>query len=389
MSDISRPHSHSHRRGRVVSLVAVVSTFALPFISCRDHSTRWSGKIEERDGIVVVENPASPIHRNAALSLEEELSIGREDAGEEYLFSDITGFDASDEGSIYVINWPDANVRVFDRNGLFLKTIGRKGQGPGEMEMPVYIQIGTGRDIFIFDYIGRGLYFNSDGEFLRQQHSLRTFMPVRMDSQGKIIGMEILAPPPLGGKVLKAYGTDLRPLFEIAKEEQGSKGIFDIGRPACYCAVKSDESIVWGDSKEYVLYVLDSEGRQIRRITKPYDPVPISNEDRESISKRYADAVRHGMKVEFRSHYPAFAGIFADDSGRILVKTYERSESDKDSFYFDVFDPEGRFYAKVPIKVNLDRLSVWKNGKLYTHEMDPEGFPNIKRYAVVWSDEIR
>ena len=157
MSDISRPHSHSHRRGRVVSLVAVVSTFALTFISCRDHSTRWGGKIEERDGIVVVENPASPIHRNAALSLEEELSIGREDAGEEYLFSDITGFDASDEGSIYVINRPDANVRVFDRNGLFLKTIGRKGQGPGEMEMPVYIQIGVGRDIFIFDYAGRGL----------------------------------------------------------------------------------------------------------------------------------------------------------------------------------------------------------------------------------------
>lgn len=390
MSDIWRPNSRSHRRGRVVSLVAVVSTFALPFISCRDHSTRWSGKIEERDGIVVVENPASPIHRNAALSLEEELSIGREDAGEEYLFSDIPGFDVSDEGRIYVINQPDANVRVFDRNGLFLKTIGRKGQGPGEMEMPVYIQIGVGRDIFIFDYMGyRGLYFNSAGEFLRQQPSLGTFMPVRMDSQGKIIGMEILAPPPLGGKVIKAYGPDLRPLFEIAKEEQGLKNVFDIGRPACYCVVKPDDSIVWGDSKEYILNVLDSEGRQIRRITKPYDPVPISNEDRESISKRYADAVRYGMKVEFRSHYPAFAGIFADDSGRILVKTYERSESDKDSFYFDVFDPEGRFYAKVPIKVNLDRLSVWKNGKLYAHEMDPEGFPNIKRYAVVWSDEIR
>jgi hypothetical protein len=390
MADIWRPNSHSHRRGRVVSLVAVVSTFALPFISCRDHSTRWGGKIEKRDGIVVVENPASPIHRNAALSLEEELSIGREDTGEEYLFSDISGLDADDEGRIYVINQPDANVRIFDKNGVFLKTFGRKGQGPGEMEMPVYIQIGAARDIFIFDYMGhRGLYFNSDGEFLRQQPCLRTFMPIRMDSQGKIIGMEILAPPPLGGKVLKAYGTDLRPLFEIAKEEQGSKGVFDIGRPACYCVVKPDDSIVWGDSKEYILNVLDSGGRQIRRITKPYDPVPISNEDRESINKRYADAVRHGMKVEFRSHYPAFAGIFADDSGRILVKTYEPSESDKDSFYFDVFDPEGRFYAKVPIKVNLDRLSVWKNGKLYTHEMDPEGFPNIKRYAVIWSDEIR
>jgi hypothetical protein len=337
-----------------------------------------------------VQNPAEPIYRNAVLTIKEDLSIGREDAEEQYLFSDITGLDVSDEGSIYVINRPDANVRIFDRNGLFLKTIGRKGQGPGEMEMPVYIQIGAGRDIFIFDYMGyRGLYFNSDGEFLRQQPSLGTFMPVRMDSKGKVIGMEVLAPPPLGGKVIRAYSSNLRPLFEIAKEEQGSKNVFDIGRPACYCVVKPDDSIVWGDSKEYILNVLDAEGRQTRRITKPYDPVPISNEDRESISKRYADAVRYGMKVEFRSHYPAFGGIFADDSGRIFVKTYERSESDKDSFCFDVFDPEGRFCARVPIKVTLDRYSVWKNGKLYTREMDAEGFPIIKRYKVVWDDEIR
>lgn len=134
MSDTWRPNSHSHQRGRFVSLVAIVSAFALPFISCRDHRTRWGGKIEEINGIVVVENPASPIHRHAALRLEEELSIGREDAGEEYLFSDISGLDADDEGRIYVINSPDANVRIFDKNGVFLKTFGRKGQGPGEID---------------------------------------------------------------------------------------------------------------------------------------------------------------------------------------------------------------------------------------------------------------
>jgi hypothetical protein len=258
------------------------------------------------------------------------------------------------------------------------------------MEMPVFIQLGAGRDIFIFDYMGfRGLYFNSDGVFLRQQPSRGAFMPVRMNSEGKMIGIEILAPPPLGGKIIRAYDTDLRPLFEIAKEEQGSKNVFDIGRPACYCVVKPDDSIAWGNSREYTLHILDSKGRQIRRITKPYDSVPISDEDRESISQRYSDAVRRGMKVEFRSHYPAFGGIFADDAGRILVKTYERSASDRDSFYYDVLDPEGRFCARVPIKVNLDRYSVWKNGKLYTHEMDPEGFPVIKRYEVVWDDEVR
>ena len=390
MSDKWRLGLHLHRKGRVISLVAVICILALLFINCREHSTRWGGKIQERDGIVVVQNPVDPVYRNAALSFSEELCIGREDAGEEHLFSEIGGLDVDDEGRIYVINSRDANVRIFDRDGVFLKAVGRKGQGPGEMEMPVFVQIEAGREIFIVDYSGqRGLFFTLDGMYLRQQPMLRPVLPIRRDSRGNLIGMEIPAPPPAGGRTIKAYGPDLRPLFEIAKEEPGEKAVFDIGRPTCYCAVRHDDSIVWGDSKEYVLHILDPEGRLIRTITKPHRSVPISREDQEMFRERYSDAIRAGMSIEFRSHFPAFSGIFADDRGRILVKTYERFEGGKNSFYFDVFDPEGRFSAKVPIMLNIDRHSVWKDGKLYTVETDPEGYPKIKKHNLIWSGEIR
>ena len=370
-------------------LAAVISICVLALLAnCRDRGARWAGKIQERDGIVVVENPADPIHRDAGLSLKEDLSIGRENAGDDYLFSDISGVDADDEGRIYVLDGSEANVRVFDRNGVFLKTIGRKGQGPGEMERPVYIQVVPGPEIFVVDYAGRGLFFALDGTFLRQQRNLRIIQPIRRDSRGNLIGMEILAPPPAGGKVIKAYGPDLRPLFDIEKEEQGTRRVFDVGRPGCYCAVTANDSIVWGDSKEYVLHVLDPGGRLVRRITKQQLSVPISSGDREMFRERYSDAVRRGMKVEFRSHFPAFAGIFADDAGRIFVKTYEHFGDGRENFYFDVFDPEGRYSAKVPMTANLDGQSVWKNGKLYTVETNSEGIPIIKRYAVSWSDEI-
>jgi hypothetical protein len=106
------------------------------------------------------------------------------------------------------------------------------------------------------------------------------------------------------------------------------------------------------------------------------------------MKERYAEPLRAGMKMEFRNHFPAFSGIFADDAGRIFVKTYERFHGEGDVFYFDVFDPEGRFYAKVPINVTLDNYSVWKNGKLYTREMDPGGYPIIKRFHAVWGGEM-
>lgn len=389
MSDRYRLSSKSLSKECNLSIIIIICISAL-LSGCRRDSTRWGGKIEKTNGIVVVQNPSAPIKHNAVLTLIEELSIGREVGEEVNLFSDISGFDVDSEGNIYVINRPDANVCVFDMNGLFIKTIGRKGQGPGEMQMPVFLQIGADREILVVDYSGRRvLYFSMDGTFERQQPILQYFLPIMRDSKGNFIGRESFAPPPLGGSVIRAYDADFRPLFEIASEEQGTRGTFDIGKPVCYCVVRPDDTIVWGDSREYVLNYLDSEGRQIRKVTKPYDPIPLSGEYRNSMRERYADPLRAGMKIVFRSHLPAFSGIFADDTGRILVKTYERIESEKDTFYFDVFDSEGRFYAKVPIKVNLDRYSVWKNGKLYTHEMEPEGYPIIKRFKVIWDEEMR
>ena len=91
-----------------------------------------------------------------------------------------------------------------------------------------------------------------------------------------------------------------------------------------------------------------------------------------------------GMTLRFREHYPAFSDITTDDEGRILVKTYERVGPDAGRYYFDVFGPDGIYVAKLDIKATIDRNSVWKNGKLYTVESSPEGFPLIKRYGVKW-----
>ena len=60
--------------------------------------------------------------------------------------------------------------------------------------------------------------------------------------------------------------------------------------------------------------------------------------------------------------------------------TYEQVE-EEEGFYHDVFDSEGKFIAKIPLKV---RPFVFKNKKLYTVEEDEEGFLFIKRYKVLW-----
>jgi hypothetical protein len=92
-----------------------------------------------------------------------------------------------------------------------------------------------------------------------------------------------------------------------------------------------------------------------------------------------------GVKIHFRSNFPAFAGISVDEEERIFVRTYERIEDSNERYYYDVFDPEGKYLAKVPIRANLNRISEWRRNKLYTVEEDEEGYIYIKRYKVSWN----
>lgn len=69
-----------------------------------------------------------------------------------------------------------------------------------------------------------------------------------------------------------------------------------------------------------------------------------------------------------------------DDEGRIFVRSYEKVK-DGEGFYWDVFDSEGKYIAKVPLKM---RPRVWKKNKLYTIEEDDEGYLYVKRYSVEW-----
>ena len=194
-----------------------------------------------------------------------------------------------------------------------------------------------------------------------------------------------MAPPPVGGKIIRKYDADFKPSKKIAEDEQGQRGIFAIEKASCYCDVSANDEIVWGDSKEYVLYVLGPEGELTKKIVKDHDFLRLTENDRQAYEERYAEPVKSGFKLDFPAHFPAFKDIFIDDKDRIFVCTFQRVEGEEDFFYHDVFDVQGKYMAKVPVLANLNRNSVWKKDKLYTIEEDDDGFQYVKRYNVFWT----
>lgn len=74
---------------------------------------------------------ARPVHAGVA-TLTPEISIGEIDGAEEYLFGSIVDLTVARDGSIYVFDRQVPALRKYDVNGKYVKTFGRKGQGPGE-----------------------------------------------------------------------------------------------------------------------------------------------------------------------------------------------------------------------------------------------------------------
>jgi hypothetical protein len=78
----------------------------------------------------VIENPENPRYSRKdapELLFKQELSIPLE--GRRY------SFDVDDAGRIYLLDTRAANIAVYDKSGKKVIAFGKKGQGPGELEL--------------------------------------------------------------------------------------------------------------------------------------------------------------------------------------------------------------------------------------------------------------
>ena len=103
-----------------------------------------------------------------------ELRIGH-GAGDSAL-SNVADLEVGPDGSIYVLQPMDQLIRVYDRNGTFLREVGRGGEGPGEFRRP--LRLGWRADtLWTWDLaLNRISLFSADGAFLRAISNRRTGM---------------------------------------------------------------------------------------------------------------------------------------------------------------------------------------------------------------------
>ena len=371
-------------------LCLVIFTFTF---SCNQKKSEWKGTIEEKDGVVIVNNPDKPMYEEDIVSIRLDLYIGGTTMQKDYVFNRISGFDVDIEGNIFILDSLSANIIVFNEEGKFLRAFGRMGQGPGEMQRPGFIQLTKDRELIIGDYPTRRLiFFTPSGSFLRQISLAKIgypAMPERIDSDGNFYAT-LVHPPVREGPGFVKFNLDLD-ILQIITTHKISNAVenrkYKVMLPEDRYFVSSNDHVVLGNTKEYVLKIINPEGDIIRIINKDHKPIKLNEKDRKIWGERTAglSLAKMGYEIILPDFFPAYRNFSMDDLGRIFVETYKRYEEQEKSFFtYDVFDPEGKYITKIPIR-SRPLFLLWKKEKLYTLELDDNGYRSIKRYIVTWN----
>ncbi|MGA2532991.1 MAG: 6-bladed beta-propeller [Candidatus Aminicenantales bacterium] len=339
---------------------------------------KWKGTTAKEGDVTVARNPREPVYKTPVLELKEDLSLGGANAQGDYAFEDIRTLVVDDAGNIFVLDSKAANVKVFDASGKYVKTIGRKGQGPGEFNAPMTLSINRLAGELVVHQAGERIsYFKLDGTFLRQQ-VLRGLMTVRarVDSKGRVVVTEVFFNANERRYDTKKLGPDGTPIALLASSPAPDPARFNPFLAISYWQLDREDNVIYGYPASYEILFFGAESNKVfRKITRDYDPVEITDEEKKEELKD----IPQGITVEFSKSHSAFTRFFVDDQGPLLVQTWEKAGGGK--LVHDVFDREGRFIGRIPLKPSGIGI---KKGKYYALEVDEDGYQAVKRYAVKW-----
>ncbi|MCX6560731.1 MAG: 6-bladed beta-propeller [Candidatus Aminicenantes bacterium] len=347
--------------------------------------------IKTVDGVVVVKNGKRPVPPAGAAVKPTLVPLwaigGGDEPGRD--FSSIEGIAVRGDGSFFVLDAKECSIKAFDAKAKFLRSFGKKGQGPGEFNGPISLTITPANELMVEDSANRRLsYFSLDGKPLRQQSTAQGtgmgLAGLMMDPQGRIAARSLSFE---GGKIgfeIKVYDKDLKPGKTLAKVELASLGNLKMDpltqMPAMNLAPDARGNVYVGSAKGYLIRAFDFDGRLRRTIEREYVPIRVKKEDQAEILKMLGKMPATGgfnLKdmIVIPEVFPAYATFIAHPDGRLLVRTSrEMGKKEKEKAY-DVFDPDGRYVSAFTSAADF---ILWQGDKLYGTEQNEDGFTILK-----------
>lgn len=353
-----------------------------------------------QDGVEIVLNHHEPYilkGQPSHLNLKEETRIDFEQAKYSGLGLKEPDFaEADSQGNIYVVEQyssSDFFVYKFSPTGEFVKKLGKKGQGPGEVQGISGVVVNKSGHLLIADRsTGKLLEFDADGNLVKETKAHHVMQEVVPLENGNYLARRTAKDSSEGRYwFLCLFNSDFE---EIKKLDSFDMSVYVPGKPnpgtiiSFYWRVANDRIYIGNEQRGYELWEYDLDGNLLRKIRKEYKPTPYPEDFKkqtEMLAARQPD-----LNLTVLQDMPPFNSFFPDDEGRLYVMTYEQGQS-QDEIIHDVFNKDGVLVARVPLgkygilgrALNHLRATA-KNGKFYRVAFKENGYPEVIVYRMLW-----
>lgn len=352
----------------------------------------------------------------ATARLVELFTLGELDGPPEYAFGRIQRA-AVDSDGFYLFDDRDRQIRRYDAQGVFVRSIGRKGGGPGEYQSRPTMHVTGEGLLLIYDQGTRRITrFRPDGRVHDELSLIRGDFDARgfsVDSSGRY-SAKVRLPGPLEGPLARhqflrlssagvvldslphpAETTPVGSAFVLSTTD-GARASFV---PTTIVVPYSYGGMLIARSDQYRVTVTDP-ARPPLVLERKHTPVPLGREERSewvAIAESMQPDRRTGRKYSIPRVKPAIRDLFSDHIGRIWVDVYVPAEKRKETprrpsdtrpsltwkerSTYDIYSPAGRYLGRLQLPAESTILSV-RHDRVYLKTKGVEGEDRVGVYRI-------
>lgn len=344
--------------------------------------------IESVDGVKTVKNPAFPKEGVIKYRFDEEFSIGNGGEYTEVVLNRPIDLQLDSQGFIYVMDWGNTNIKVFDQSGNQVRTVGKKGQGPGEFDTPADFKIGQNDRIVLLDSRQHRIsILDTDGSYISGFRIEGFCYELDVDANSRIYLSALDFPEPeifnvsqlierhktvfrvdANGENRFDFGK-YRAEKQLRKVTQTSRGISTLSLTSheayrTVWMISPDQRLFMGYNQDYSISVYDLDYNLLFKFGRDFTPIK---------HPEYSPDKGHP------EYYPAFYSryFFFDDEENLWLRQY--TEEDTEFSIYDIFSPEGVYLKQVHVPHHIYEL---RKGKAYTIVRTEDDFLVVKCFQM-------
>ena len=365
----------------------VLTIILLNFLSCSKESSNTNElnyKIVEKNGIKTFKNKNKASDKTFDFKMKKLFTIeGYDETIEDTLrtFTLPASMEIDEEGSIYILDPRYASIKKFDKTGKYLKSFGRNGTGPGEMQFPNSLSI-LGDTIYVSNPPARKMVkFSLNGEFYSDLliKNTSTAQILRTVGNDKFIGfipkfqqtdkgLEIDFDLQLVDRTFLLISNIRK--FHILLDPQ-NMNLLDFLTP--YAVGKKHIFVANNSEDIYKVDAIDLNGNLKYSFTKNYIKQKMTKKELDNLNVMMKAINGENQPSSKISYKKAINGMYYDDKNDLVFvnSSISRNEKNTDDFIFDVFK-DGIFINTIKLDFlrgadyyDIDQQIFFKNGFIY------------------------